>query len=223
MPPILPPPPSPLPAPPPPPCTSPATSAASPRFVVDRINARFNAGRPSNDLCAAGVLVHAFDGHLDASAPWRVNAAGWMEQYGRILSASLINARKAGTFNGDGGVVLSAASGILCAYPYDGGAMNYANGCGPTSCAEPDHIWGCAFPPQMLYRMLQIHESGPQWPYNEVVVDADRLVIEAVYGTSAAARDVHARLRAHFGASAAQLPLLDFRGGARDPFVLVST
>ena len=67
---------------------------------------------------------------LDVGAPWAVSSAGWMEVYSHVLSTSLINARKAGAFNSNGGVILSAASRVLCAYPYDGGAMNYPNGCG---------------------------------------------------------------------------------------------
>ena len=79
-----------------------------------------------------------------------------------------MNGRKAGTFNGAGGLVLSPLSRIICSYPYDGGAMNYGDGCGPSYCNE-NNVWGCAFPPNMLYRMMQIHEGGRQWPYNEVL------------------------------------------------------
>ena len=140
-----------------------------------------------------------------------------MQQYSLILSTSLVNARKHGVFAGDaGGIVLSPRSTVLCAYPYDGGAMNFANGCGPSWCSEPDNIWGCAFPPSMLYRMQQIHEGGPQWPYNEVVVDANGIIIEAVFGgRGGAAEAMHARLIAHFGLTANQLPFLGFSGRAR--------
>ena len=192
---------------------------ASSTFVTDRINARFNDAHPSNDLCLAGVLIHAFDGHLDPHAPWQVSTNGWMATYSRVLSASIISSRKAGVFNTNGGVVLAPTSTLLCSYPYDGGAMNYANGCGPSTCSEPTNIYGCSFPPSMTYRMLQIHERGRQWPYNEAVIDGAGLVIEAVYGGAAAA-GVHAQLLAHFGVSRNQLPLLVYRGGARDPFQL---
>ena len=190
-------------------------------YVRDVLNARFNAGAPTNDLNAAGVLVHVFDGHLDARAPWHTVQDGWMQQYSLILSTSLVNARKHGVFAGDaGGIVLSPRSTVLCAYPYDGGAMNFANGCGPSWCSEPNNIWGCAFPPSMLYRMQQIHEGGPQWPYNEVVVDANGIIIEAVFGgRGGAAEAMHARLIAHFGLTANQLPFLGFSGRARsNPF-----
>ena len=76
----------------------------------------------------------------------------------------------------------------------------------------------------MLYRMLQVHESGPQWPYNEVVIDAQQMVIEAVFvGAGADAPAMHSKLLAHYGLLPAQLPLLVYRGGARDPFVLAAS
>ena len=183
-------------------------------YVRDLLNERFNSGEPSNDLNRAGVLIHVFDGHLDRSEPWHTVHGGWMQQYSYILSTSLVNARKQGAFSGDdGGIILSPASRTLCSYPYDGGAMNFANGCGPSWCSEPNDVWGCAFPTTMLYRMQQIHEAGPQWPYNEVVVDANRIVVEAVFrGRGGAAETIHANLLAHFGLNANQLPLLNFRG-----------
>lgn len=89
-------------------------------YVRDLLNARFNNGHPVNDLTEAGVLIHIFDGHLDANEPWHTVQHGWMVQYSRILSTSLVNARKAGRFNGDaGGIVLSPASVTLCSYPYE--------------------------------------------------------------------------------------------------------
>merc|ERR1711998_542187 len=131
-----------------------------------------------------------------------------------ILSCSIVNARKSGVFNSNGGIVLSPSSGTICSYPYDGGAMNYLDGCGPKYCSEPNNIWGCAFPPSMLYRMMQIHEGGQQWPYNEVVVDASRMVIEAVInGRGANAQEYHARILEHFGLNANQLPLLSWGAG----------
>ena len=91
--------------------------------------------------------------------------------------------------------------------------MNYGDGCGPSYCSEPDNIWGCAFPPSMTYRMMQIHEGGRQWPYNEVVVDQSQMAIEAVIsGRGDAANNVHARLLEHFNLRPNQLPLLGFRG-----------
>ena len=110
--------------------------------------------------------------------------------------------------------VLSPLSKTLCSYPYDGGAMNYAWGCGPTMCSEPSNIWGCAFPPSMLYRMMQIHFNGDQWKYNEVVVDQFNMSITAVWG-GWGARQVHAKLLEHFGLNENQLPFLE---GGKHPF-----
>lgn len=116
--------------------------------------------------------------------------------------------------------MISPASRIICSYPYDGGAMNYLDGCGPSYCSEPDNIWGCAFPPSMTYRMMQIHEDGNQWPYNEVVVDATAMYVEAVFWgrDGPDASEIHERLLEHFQLNAHQLPLLSFRPGHRDPF-----
>lgn len=174
----------------------------------DRLNMRFLTGHPSANLCEAGVLVHTFDDHLDSNAPWRVRSDGWMQQYSHVLSTSMVNARKHGVFNGNGGVVLSAASRVLCSYPYDGGAMNFEDGCGPELCSD-DNVWNCAFPPDMLDRMMQIHESGGQWPYNEVVVDSSDMIVEAVFGGAGLA-NMHAAYLRHYGVDASRLPLLDF-------------
>ena len=56
------------------------------------------------------------------------------------------------------------------------------DGCGPSACSEPNNVWGCYFPPSMLYRMMQIHEAGRQWPYNEVVIAAGDIVIDSAVG-----------------------------------------
>jgi hypothetical protein len=189
-------------------------------FVRDSLNERYNQGHATNDLTKAGVLIHNFDGHLDYSSPWVTRSGGWMQDYSYILSSSLLNDRKAGSFSRNGGVVLSPLSGVLCSYPYDGGAMNYLNGCGPTYCSEPDNVWGCAFPPSMTYRMMEIHENGDQWPYNEVVIDASAMIFEAVFWGREGpdASEIHARVLAHFGLNERQLPLLTFRPGHWDPF-----
>ena len=96
--------------------------------------------------------------------------------------------------------------------------MNYWNGCGPSWCYEPNHIWGCAFPPNMLYRMMEMYEQRPQSHYNEVVVDASHFIIEAVIAGRATgsinAGTTHARLLEHFNLQSNQLPLLGWgRGG----------
>ena len=159
------------------------------------------------------MLIHTFDGHLDPNRPWATKHWGWMDQYSLVLSTSLINAQKSGVFNRNGGIVLHPASTILCSYPYDGGAMDFANGCGPSFCSEPSNIWGCAFPPSMLYRMMRLHQGGNQWPYNEVVIDAAGIIVEAVFaGSGGNAAVMHSQILQHFGLTANQLPLLTFSG-----------
>jgi hypothetical protein len=75
------------------------------------------------------------------------------------------------------------------------------NGCGPTMCT-PGNDWNCAFPPNMLKRMMELHYTAPSakdWLYNEVVVDAKHMAIEAVFhpgherAVTVHATDVHAR------------------------------
>ena len=212
-PPSPPPPPVRPPRPRPPPLPLQVTALPGPTVssthVVDQLNERYRNGRASNNVSEAGVIIHTFDGHLSSTEPWHTRSDGWMASYSYILSCSIISARKSGVFNQNGGVLISPASRILCSYPYDGGAMNYQNGCGPSFCSEPNNIWGCCFPPSMMYRMLQIHYNGPQWPYNEVVIDSSAMIIEAVIdgrGNNAAA--IHGRLLAHFGLKSNQLPLL---------------
>ena len=109
--------------------------------------------------------------------------------------------------------MISPQSAVLCAYPYDGGAMNYAWGCGPSMCSAPDNINGCAFPPTMLAQAMEMHEQGQQWPYNEIVVNQSQMAIEAVWGGEGA-REMHERLLLHFGVNGNQLPFL----GYRNPF-----
>ena len=187
----------------------------APGYVRDLLNWRMANGHPSNNLTEAGLIIHTFDEHLDADEPWHTvnNLYGHGGAYSNILSCSIINDRKAGRFNGAGGVILSPASRTLCSYPYDGGAMEFEWGCRPEVCSEPNHIWDCAFPPSMLYRMMQIHESGNQWPYNEVVVDQFHMVIEAVFtGRGGDSEGIHQRLLEHFQLNENQLPLLSWSG-----------
>ena len=69
--------------------------------------------------------------------------------------------------------------------------MAYENGCGPFWCSEPNNIWGCAFPPNMTYRMIEMYaeqrHQGSRM-YNEVVVDAEHMAIEAVLSGRGAGR-----------------------------------
>jgi hypothetical protein len=88
------PPPSPL--PPPLQITALPGPSVGADFVRDRLNARFTSGMPSSDPEQAGVLIHTFDGHLDAERPWELTTGGWHDGYAHVLSASLVNSRKSG-------------------------------------------------------------------------------------------------------------------------------
>lgn len=51
---------------------------------------------------------------------------------------------------------------------YDGGAMNYASGCGPVFCSDTRRH-ACAWPPSMLDVMMQMYDArGASSAYNEV-------------------------------------------------------
>ena len=99
-------PPPPLP-PPPPPHSLPSSPLPWPLSVLPRLdvaegevrellNHRFNHGRASNNLEEVGVLVHTFDGFLNDTAPWEVATSGWHAKFSTVLSASIVNLRKAG-------------------------------------------------------------------------------------------------------------------------------
>ena len=163
-------------------------------YVRDRINVRFQNGHASDDPQEAGVLIHTFDGHLSFDEPWRVESDGWMAAYHRILSTSLVSAHYRGLFSSNGGIILSPASRILCSYPGDGGAMQYEDGCGPQWCnLENNTIWGCAFPPDLLHKMVEMYRDDHNSRYNEVIVDAGQMVIEAVIVGRGGPPQAHAR------------------------------
>ena len=110
------PPPSPFPPPPP------ALSLAE---HVQALNARYSHGHPSNILASAGLLVRQFDALDDGleGRPWlpcpTEGWANWCAKFHRIWATSLV-------FKGGatqlympwgGGVILSPAVTINCAYP----------------------------------------------------------------------------------------------------------
>lgn len=120
-----------------------------------------------------------------------------------------------------GGVVLSPTSRVLCSYPYDGGAMNYDDGCGPVLCTG-SQAYTCAYPPSRLDAMMRVSDASTT-AYNEVVVDARHFTIEAVFVISGVEyprmAQWHQRLLDHYGRTASQLPLLRLEPNrTRDPF-----
>ena len=207
-------------------------------YVRDRLNARFRNGRPSNDLEAAGVLLHVLDGALNPSYPWRPLSAG--KNY---LSASILNARgrsSGGRTSKDmpildvyteesAAVVLSPRSRLRCSYPQDGNTNNWAMGkvgpamagCGPRLCSEADlhalplckheDSFPCAMPPAFFERMLRLFEARE----DSVGACAYTEVVLALDGLAIEAMigftdGVHRRVLDHFGLNANQLPMLKF-------------
>ena len=118
--------------------------------VAAQLNARFHAGHPSNDLAAAGLLVHQFDGYDTEDKfmpPWRPCAScapgecrKCIETSDRLSAAIIyrnmtadpltrldVKAHARGALplysRGTAGLILSpTANQLLCAYPYDGGS-----------------------------------------------------------------------------------------------------
>lgn len=209
-------------------------------MVRDRINQRYYAGRISNDLAAAGVIVHAFDGGLAYDRPWTDGGQGF-------VSASLLNAMKTphGLYTGDPALIVSPSSRVLCSYPQDSGTKSWrlpkvsVNGCGPSFCGRdaraysgtdqwprPRHDAGypCAFPPNMFATMMSIFYNATvdESAYTEIVVDNEpqTFAVEAVVSFNledkGRARTVHRKIIEHWGLNAHQLPLLRWGPGLKD-------
>ena len=137
--------------PPPPPWRLPAPPRTPQmQTVVERINARFVHGGPSDDLEAAGVLVRQIDAMVDHDEWWRTHKEGEGESARAIgtppwaapfdpklrdrLAASMINAKLPFIYSTSAvGFVLRPSdlqAGLWCSYPRDGNSMNVADhGC----------------------------------------------------------------------------------------------
>ena len=148
--------------------------------AVDRINARFRLGQPSDNVEAAGVLLHQFDDMEDTNAPWMpCPQFKWCGEFGDRFSASMINARLPpggppgliGIFSNTvaGFIFAPEAAEVFCAYAADGGTM--AKKCHPPG-PSPTCIPGCMRKTGGLRDALQTHEARlEQNAYNEIVVD----------------------------------------------------
>jgi len=113
------------------------------------LNERFRGGGRSNDLAAAGVVVHQFDSLDDtdpARQPWQPGA-NW-RALGDRISATIINARMthdpAGnlpvySLSNAGYVLNPFVNRMLCAHPFDVGSVNRV--CG--SHSYPNCVPGC--------------------------------------------------------------------------------
>ena len=209
--------------------------------VVDQVNARFLAGTPSNDPNLAGVLVHQFDGQEAMPEQWLPcpETTSWCSAFRDRFATSLINARAPYLFNNNGGLLFRmfppSTNRIFCSYAGDGGTMTTAcdppgesesclpgcwtsvGGGGPNWCT-PSRPWQCAFRPEDLGAMLQLHMGG-QGHYNEVILSTADYVRHLPFSLEAmfvldpgdeATRHAHALFLARYGLSASDVPLLFF-------------
>ena len=132
------------------PCDSKASARAD--VVVRALNARFRAGRPSDDPASAGVVVHALDVR-DSQLRRQLGVPGliWRPHTptGQLVSCSVINAQLPFAYKGAGkhgqaGFVLSSSAvkrALLCSYPWD--SWTYMLGC-PTNWRSSDTcVPGC--------------------------------------------------------------------------------
>jgi len=120
-------------------------------IVVDRINDRFRHGAITNDLEAAGVLLHQFDAMDDdrpENKPWMPGMQH--EDTGDRISAALVNAHMLRepsnnipvySFSLAGIILNPAANRLLCAYPWDVGSLS--RHCWPRGVSEKC-IPGCS-------------------------------------------------------------------------------
>ena len=115
--------------------------------LVDVLNARFLAGRPSDTLEEAGVILHQFDGsgfdELGVSRQggvneswnaWRPCPAGlWCAKFGDRFSTSLVNARQPYLFSRtNAGLIVDAGTsqrGGMCAWASDARGYRAARTC----------------------------------------------------------------------------------------------
>ena len=235
------PPPSPAvpPAPPslPPPPSSPPPSPPPPLLVrIAQLNRRFAAGRPSNDLAAAGVVIHSFDQMDNREDPWNGCRQGWCAGFKDRFSVSVMSKRRPHYYQmAMGGFVLSPmelannSASIFCAWAYDAGTMGQSeHGCvGSGQCTQPGQS-RCWWPPTKILQMMEQNErlhdrtgycNEDDCDYNEIVLRADywrsRLpkIIEAIFfpihkAGERRARNVHAAFLRAFGLTAIDVPLL---------------
>ena len=175
--------------------------------TTDRLNARFVKGQPTDNLFAAGVLIHQFDGMEDTAKPWLpCGQAQWCAKFRDRISASMLNARSAPGPSGPipvfseiyGGLIFApGVARVMCSYAGDGGTMRKL--CDPPGLSE-QCVPGCGHGSMRpgpwtgsmrkgeLKSMLKKQETRlEQKPYNELVIDPSPCIeqpgeaIEAVF------------------------------------------
>ena len=198
LPPLLPPtlPPTPTePTPTPPPLLPPPSAP----HIVDLINARFQLGRPSNDLSEAGVILHVFDESAQQDTPWAPRYHTTAHVSASIIYKDLKkreDRRSVPMPFSDGGLVIRpTATMISCAYPIDASSMvlhpskrnGWLSGCPDRWCGAKSPGRSCGFAyhhprsawrPSDLAAMLEHHKTfGDPWKppgfhsgYNEIII-----------------------------------------------------
>ena len=163
------------------------------------LNHEWANGAPSNDLHAAGILIHTFDSTEDTSAA-RLSAGGtghssdpwmpcpqnaWCGKYGDRISSSIINHALPHMFTWHaGGMVLSPKVPIHCSYFHDGGTMEKL-------CPPP----GAAVAPRGCVPGCSTRETGKP---NFCVIPPDLLAASAnLWDCAFAPSDTEAMLRKH--------------------------
>ena len=144
----LPPRPRPRPPAPPPPAPQKSPPPLSPTALL---NARYLYGQSSNDVAAAGILIHQLDG-IDLGdlrddfgrpkKPWMpcpATGMTWCSDIGDRMSASIINAQLPHLFSDvAAGFIINPQAKMLCSFPKDGGTMSYT-----CTADEPGCVPGC--------------------------------------------------------------------------------
>lgn len=233
----LPSPPPPCYIPSPPPRPPPSPPSAPPMPIVDQLNMRFKAGKPSDDVSRAGVLVHQFDGQEDWAKRWMPcsSTETWCQHFHDRFATSIIAADYAHLFNQAGGLIFRmsppSTNEIFCSFPADGGTMsNICSPPGPSETCVPgcwhgtpnwctlEKTWQCAFRPDDFGAMLRAHTFGQgNKNYNEVILSTAHYVanlphsLEAMFVTSrndAETRQAHALFLTTYGYTASQFPLV---------------
>jgi hypothetical protein len=157
------------------------------------MNARFQAGVPSNNLAEAGVLLRQIDALNDAHSPWRPCPKGqWCANLGDRWASSIVNtfARKLYLYD-KGGMVLAPTAKLFCACPEDcnsqdkvcdtlGGDEDCTPGCfgKDHQCTPGGQAYECSFPPHQLADALRAQEATDSFRgrNNEMVLDVRSIV-----------------------------------------------
>ena len=173
----LPPPPVPLPPLSPSPLPPPSRAPTLP--IVEMLNARFANGGPSDDIAAAGVLVHTLDTSADGggSMPWQnCDSSRWCYEYSDRWPTSLLWPGHVNMWTeGQGGFVIDpTVVRLMCAYPTDGHSLaitchppGWSETCTPgcaRACNPGDPDWArCSFPASRLREMMMRQQEwyGP--------------------------------------------------------------